>query len=775
MCRQGGRLQRLRSLWYGSGRLLSYELSHPAYGLIPHLCRRHYCGNTKEEDLIDPYRVAPELFGTQKVPEFNSPEWLRICSARGRRCSLCPAVEATRLLPCCACENWIHLECSYGVPEGRLCAAHCQIIDPLKGVVVTDFNCPKGEVRCLVPWRPWAKKYKWQWEAQRGQGRWGHDRQFFEMIPNWALEKHAWLGAGLIWKRVHASSPVDRIQADVPDRTRKPRVVPTREEKIASGPLPPWKALPLVLPWDKSYRDTYHVDFDPSMAHHDLSWRCPLTSLAYEDYTNPDVMHGEVSPDRPWMLSPPEIPLAGATRRDPEEIRVMVYHGITYSHSGLTDPAVMPGYVAITKWRHEQTMKWTDLNPQLPEWSQVAKHFMENDWDLGKEMQAFARPIGTERTMVYKADTRMWVHRLREPQPEPKKKSKAKAKGQTKQTRPEKEEKEPSIKRRKRRSVVKDENQEIVNVKKEPSGSDAEEEEGHVEKASESKADKRGPRVADTTKEKNREVVLRRAADPEVKEKADALLGEKAPHSPVDRKSEEESAPGVDEDPYAKAPHGESDDEEDLEAELGSLGGLPPPRRSSEKRSDRSDKAAFDEEERRSIPSSSAMRPEKPRRKKKAEKAYDTRSVFSEEPAKRKKKVWQGSKKLAKRGHRSSPSQDPDMGAYQLDMSGVPRDKLELTVSALHRVNQGLKSSSDKAESALSGMTRAVDRMTKARNDKEGWLMEENRLLRNLIGWKKIEPREAPSPRPPSAEATESLEEDDPEGSGADKEEVGDA
>ena len=58
---------------------------------------------------------------------------------------------------------------------------------------------------------------------------------------------------------------------------------------------------------------------------------------------------------------------------------------------------------------------------------------------------------------------------------------------------------------------------------------------------------------------------------------------------------------------------------------------------------------------------------------------------------------------------------------------------------------------------------------------REGWLMEENRLLRNLIGWKKIEPREAPSPRSPSAEATESLEEDDPEELGAAKEEVGDA
>ena len=171
----------------------------------------------------------------------------------------------------------------------------------------------------------------------------------------------------------------------------------------------------------------------------------------------------------------------------------------------------------------------------------------------------------------------------------------------------------------------------------------------------------------------------------------------------MERKSEEELAERVDDDPYAKAPHGYSDDEEDLEAELRSLGGLPPPRHSSEMRSDRSDRAAFDEEEHRSVPSSSAKRPEKPRKKKKAERSLDLYSVFSEEPAKRKKKVWQGSKKLAKKGHRSAPSQDPERGTYELDMSGVPRDKLELTVSTLHRVNQGLKSSSDRAASALSG------------------------------------------------------------------------
>ena len=75
----------------------------------------------------------------------------------------------------------------------------------------------------------------------------------------------------------------------------------------------------------------------------------------------------------------------------------------------------------------------------------------------------------------------------------------------------------------------------------------------------------------------------------------------------------------------------------------------------------------------------------------------------------------------------------------------------------------------------MSGMTRAVGRMTKARNDKEGWLMEENRLLRDLIGWKKVEPQAAPSPRAPSEDETESLEEDDPEGVEATKKEVRDA
>ena len=117
-----------------------------------------------------------------------------------------------------------------------------------------------------------------------------------------------------------------------------------------------------------------------------------------------------------------------------------------------------------------------------------------------------------------------------------------------------------------------------MNVKKEASDSEAKEEEGHELKASDPKAEEVKPREADVpeeAKEKTKGVVLKRAADPAVKEKADALLGEKAPHSPVDRTSEEAEVEMVVDDPYAKAPHGDSDDEEDLEAELRSLGELP--------------------------------------------------------------------------------------------------------------------------------------------------------------------------------------------------------
>ena len=37
---------------------------------------------------------------------------------------------------------------------------------------------------------------------------------------------------------------------------------------------------------------------------------------------------------------------------------VMAYHGLTYSHAGLCDPAVTPGYVEMTRQLDGLTMRW---------------------------------------------------------------------------------------------------------------------------------------------------------------------------------------------------------------------------------------------------------------------------------------------------------------------------------------------------------------------------------------------------------------------------------
>ena len=70
-------------------------------------------------------------------------------------------------------------------------------------------------------------------------------------------------------------------------------------------------------------------------------------------------------------------------------------------------------------------------------------------------------------------------------------------------------------------------------------------------------------------------------------------------------------------------------------------------------------------------------------------------------------------------------------------------------------------------------MTRLVNRLTKARNGERGWLQEENRILKDLVGWKRSASRAA-SP-PPSEEETDNLEEDEDEEGDATSEEVGDA
>ena len=97
----------------------------------------------------------------------------------------------------------------------------------------------------------------------RGRRRWSWARELCEMVPNWALEKHAWSGAGLIWKRIRASNTTNRQQEEQAQQRRSQRR--TQRVKEASSQLP-FKALPLIAVWDASYRDTYHKDFEANKA-----------------------------------------------------------------------------------------------------------------------------------------------------------------------------------------------------------------------------------------------------------------------------------------------------------------------------------------------------------------------------------------------------------------------------------------------------------------------------------------------------------------------------
>ena len=171
-------------------------------------------------------------------------------------------------------------------------------------------------------------------------------------------------------------------------------------------------------------------------------------------------------------------------------------------------------------------------------------------------------------------------------------------------------------------------------------------------------------------------------------------------------------------------------------------------------------KTAYDEDERRSsVPSTRAVREEKQR----AGKASEVRSEKGDEPAKRKYKSKHGSKKAAKKASKFRRSQDPEEDDWELDIGDdVPQDKLRETLTAMHRVTTGLRASSEKAESAVSQMTRVMGRLNRARNAERGWLQEENRLLKDIVGWKKRKPKDpTPPPSDSEEEETDSLEEDE--------------
>ena len=77
--------------------------------------------------------------------------------------------------------------------------------------------------------------------------------------------------------------------------------------------------------------------------------------------------------DHPYLLSPPRMPVTGATRTSKDTVKVMAFHGIVYSHQGLSDPAVMPEYVRQVREAHCGILRYAALEPEFPRWSFVRK------------------------------------------------------------------------------------------------------------------------------------------------------------------------------------------------------------------------------------------------------------------------------------------------------------------------------------------------------------------------------------------------------------------
>ena len=122
-------------------------------------------------------------------------------AASHKECALCIGAKAFELVPCCWCTNWIHLRCSYAVPEGRACASHFDVVNPLDKQVIASKDdeavpeerreqsvCPNIATPRITD--PTGK------EEEKLQ-----PRQVMYNIEALWLYKHAWRGAGLYYRK----------------------------------------------------------------------------------------------------------------------------------------------------------------------------------------------------------------------------------------------------------------------------------------------------------------------------------------------------------------------------------------------------------------------------------------------------------------------------------------------------------------------------------------------------------------------------------------------
>ena len=151
-------------------------------------------------------------------------------AASHKECALCIGAKAFELVPCCWCTNWVHLRCSYAVPEGRACASHFDVVNPLdKQVIASEDDeavpeerreqsvCPNIATPRITD--PIGK------EEENLQ-----PRQVMYNIEALWLYKHAWRGAGLYYRKGDHQVP---------------------KAENANKPSSMYKALNMYPVWDK--------------------------------------------------------------------------------------------------------------------------------------------------------------------------------------------------------------------------------------------------------------------------------------------------------------------------------------------------------------------------------------------------------------------------------------------------------------------------------------------------------------------------------------------
>ena len=551
-----------------------------------------------------------------------------------------------------------------------------------------------------------VQKYKNEWWTGKGTGRAWRHRDMQEMLPNLALEKHSRLGAGLTWKRLFATTTgVTRGQKDESEKDNAP-----------------YKALPLISNWDPLSRATYHSEFQK---HHGVSVLTDLNGLTSLDMANIDhsMDHGIViqAMNHPYLLSPPSVPVAGATGTRADAVKVMAFHGIVYSHKGLCDPAIMPEYVAQIREKHQESLRWATLDPQLPTWTVIRKGMRRSRWDLGTPLQAYSKPTGKEKSMVFDEQSEKWIPAPVQP------KISVPEKGESKDG-------EKAAVHLKRRS--------------ETGADEPKAKKGSVASTKEqSKAVELKP-ASEVAKEKT-EKDATEAAKVEATVEADIEKSEKRPHTPrsglVLKTSEEVRL----QDTGEKAPHGESSEDDEQLAEglrMASSAVSLTPRKGQEQGSDlRSDEVFYDEEEQRPGITSSKVTvtevgdlPYAP--------SEVSRITDPEEAGKRRRKSKsKHAKKLARtrrRRHSPGPSERPREVEEEESESDIDLEvfaNLQDVVpgsEALGFLSQmaSLTKAASRMESLMMQMGREHMNMKQIAADERRLMRKENKLLRQALG-----------------------------------------